>query len=258
MELFIFDVDGVLVSLKAIPNHDAVRLSAQVARRHALAYLTGRDATWLERNMVLRALGKQFEKTRPAHHHIATENAGVLMYHDRERWISARNPAFPDLSPLRQQVREQTKGIPGVVFHADKQAIITVGVDHKLGREHPTVIQGMQQAGEIMQSLIRQHADHVEYQRTTNAHDIIPKGLNKTYGADYLMRQLKDPPEHVYMFGDAPADLVMIAAAKQRNLPYTFYYVGDPKELPKEADPNIHVYPNLYDRAVVDILKSLS
>lgn len=259
MKLFIFDVDGPLVDLNAQANPEGIGLSAKVAKSHALAYLTGRDATWLAGNHVLNLLATAMRDSPPDWHLVAAENAGVLLsYIRRGEWIPLRNPRFPDLSDLRLEVIEKTRDITGVVFHWSKEAIITVSVDHDLGRNHPMVQSSMERVGAIFARIVSENKDRIEYQRTTNAHDIIPKGLNKTYGADYLMRQLKDPPEHVYMFGDASADLVMIEAAKQRNVPYTFYYVGDPQELPKEADPNIHVYPNLYDRAVVDILRSLS
>lgn len=259
MNLWIADIDGVFTDLLAHPNQEAISLSARIGSMDSFAYVTGRAARWLEQN-ILPILGEAYLRYSPLFPVICAEYGSVILRHDKEGgWRKKFNTSSTALDHLRQKVRSLIASIPGVFYDPDKEIMISIEAQHLMrAAQYDIVEKGLKEAEHILKELAT-HNNALEYQRTTYACDLVPRGLNKAYGARFILDNIGFTPQHAYLLGDSPSDLLLADVMLERTIPYTMFYVGDPSMLATQKEKYSFQLPKdgRYDQGTLEILQSL-
>ena len=258
MNLWIADIDGVFTNLLARPNREAIFLSAQIGSRDFFAFVTGRAARWLEQN-ILPTLEEAYQQHPQLFPVICAEYGGVILrYYKKVGWRKEFNTFFPPLNHLRQKVLSLISDIPGVFYDLDKEIMISIEAQHSMrDTQYDVVEKGLKQTERILKELAA-NSNTLEYQRTTYACDLVPRGLNKAYTARFVLDNIGFTPHHVCLLGDAPSDLLLADVMIERRIPYTIYYVGDPSTIARQKEKYSFQLPKdgRYDQGTVEILQS--
>jgi len=255
MNLWIADIDGVFTDFLAKPNSKAILLSTQLGMKCPFSYITGRSVGWLQGNF-LSILSVAFERFKPSHAIIGAEYGGVLFHFENGRWVEKHKTESPISAELRQEIQTAIEKIPGVFFDSSKEIMISVEAEHSMREEqHEIVEKGLADAELILKKAAVSSAQ-LEYQRTTYACDLVPRGLNKEYGARLVKRAIGFQPSHVHLLGDAPSDLLLVHAV--RDLPYTMHYVGDQSKLTDEQRERyvLEFSRQKYDLGTIETLRA--
>lgn len=259
MNLWIADIDGVFTDFLARPNREAIFLSAQIGSQTPFAYVTGRATRWLEKN-IFPILGEAYLQYSSLFPVICAEYGGVILRYDKEKgWQKDFNAQFTALKTLRQKVISLTSSIPGIFYDLDKEIMISIEAQHSMrATQYDVVEKGLNEAERIMKRLA-EHSNVLEYHRTTYACDLVPRGLNKAYSAHFVLDNIGFAPQHAYLLGDAPSDLLLADAMIECRIPYTMYYVGDPSTLATQGKEYSIQLPKdgQYDQGTVEILQSM-
>ncbi len=258
MNLIIADIDGVFTDTAACPNSRAISLSAQLGSKCPFAFVTGRAARWLEKHL-LSPLAEAYQNYRPSFSPlICAEYGGVIMqYMPESQWV--RKSLFPiSLEQHRKRIQAKMEGISGVLFDSEKEVMISVEADHSMEDTPSLIADGLAWAEAILKAEAASDPA-LEYQRTTYACDLVPKGLNKAYGARYIIDSLGFIPDQVDLIGDAPSDLLLADPLIEKNIPYLMHYVGEEKKLAHtELDRYaIHFSSAKYDKGTIEIFEQM-
>ena len=234
MVLWIADVDGVFTDFRARPSERVIFLSARIGAREPFGYVTGRGASWLSRNL-MPTLTEAYTQSPPRLGLVCAEYGGIILRWQDGEWHKERNPQFSALDDLRAYLRSRIASVTGVFFDEEKEVMISVEARHDLrAADHGGVEKGLQIAEQILQEQVENYPE-LEYQRTTYCCDLVPKGMNKAFGASYILAHVTDVPTHVYLLGDARSDLLLADPIRSRHIPYTMYFVGEEALLPSDV-----------------------
>lgn len=259
MDLWIADMDGVFTDLEARPNAEAIRLSAAIGARAPFAYVTGRAAAWIERN-VLPVLDEAIVGSRlqPVHPLVCAELGAITLHRLADgTWAKRHRASFRALADLRIKVRPLVERIPGVFFDTEKEVMISAEADHALRQSDPHVIEaGLQEADRLFRDLAAERRS-VEVHRTTYACDLVPRGLSKSFGARRVLEERQGKPSFVHLLGDSLSDLALADPCKEWGIPYQFYFVGDKQLLTEKHRRNyvLAVPTKPYDEGTIEILQ---
>lgn len=256
MILWIADIDGVFTDFYGRPNEKAIFLSATIGSREPFTYVTGRGAKWLTRHF-LPTLKKIYQEKPPRLGLICAEYGGVILRWQKGQWHKEHNPQFPALDDLRDKLRSQIAKVPGVFFDEEKEVMITIEAKHDLrATDHNGVEKGLRIAEQLLQGQVKIHPG-LEYQRTTYACDLIPKGMNKAYGTSHILAHVGGGPEHVHLLGDSYSDLLLADPIRARHLSYTIHFVGDETALTAKLRKkySIEISPKQYAEGTVEVLQ---
>lgn len=258
MLLYIADVDGVLTDARARPNNNVIALSAKIGHTSPFAYVTGRSARWLE-DHIIPVLEDVYRASPPCFSLLCAEYGGVLLRYDHGVWSKEEDSKFSAIGVLRSEARLRIAEIPGVFFDESKDIMVSVEARHDLReRAHEDVERGLARAEEVLKELA-QVDPMLEYQRTTYACDLVPRGMNKAYGADRVLSLLGVRPSRAELFGDAPSDFGLAEPFVREGIPYTVNYVGKPEKLgEKELCHPIVIPSGHYDLGMLELLASMS
>jgi hydroxymethylpyrimidine pyrophosphatase-like HAD family hydrolase len=259
--LFIADVDGVFTNEKAEPNEEAITLSAQIGVREPFAYVTGRGRPWLGRNF-LPTLASVYRNQKPKKGIICAEYGAFGIRWINSEWRSGINSdlfSIPDA--LRDEIRIEIEQLSdGVFFDKDKEIMISVEARHELREENgELVVQRLDSAERILRGHAGKHVG-LEYQRTTYACDLVPRGMNKAFGARHILTSIMFPPKETHLIGDSLSDLLLAEPFIEEGIPYTLHFVGDPALITPEVCQKyvIDIPSKRYDEGTLEVLKRFS
>lgn len=259
MILWIADVDGIFTDFHAQPSREAIVLSAKIGTREPFGYVTGRGARWLSRHL-LPLLTDIYQKEAPQLGIACAEYGGVILRWQDGQWHKERNPQFPALDHLRADLRSRIADVPGVFFDEDKDVMVSVEARHDLRvADNKVVEEGLQIAEQLLQEQATSRPE-LEYQRTTYACDLVPKGMNKAYGASYILAHVAKVPEFTHLLGDARSDLLLADPFREKGIPYTVHFVGDETTLTDNLRRQYVIEPSAkrYAAGTVELLQRFS
>ncbi|MBN3036935.1 MAG: HAD-IIB family hydrolase [Candidatus Diapherotrites archaeon] len=216
MDLFVFDVDGVLTDEYARVDEDLVKAVDSLSLKHAVALVTGRSWQWLEKH-VLPFISDGSSM------HFFCENGNVLVKKSGGKYRARILDALPRLASA--EVKRRVSGLKGVFFDDSKRTMVSVEAVHELAVKDPELVSGdLDAAGEILREVGERFS--LEYVPTTYARDLVHPGVNKKSAMKCVLRAL-GWPTHAFVFGDSPADALMSEALLEESVPHEFFYVGE-------------------------------
>ncbi|HLD25576.1 MAG TPA: hypothetical protein VJC05_00865 [Candidatus Andersenbacteria bacterium] len=227
--MILADIDGVFVSLSGKPNTAALQLAAQYARRQPVAFLTGRERAALE-EIFLPAWERAWESSTPPHELcVGAEYGAILLTPTPENiWQEELTLDTVPAAAARAAVQEVAQRYPKLVFRKRKRIVLTVAIPSVPDWDTPERRAQLAAADPELQEIAQRFGLTIQY--STKAIDLLPPGLDKTYGAEVILSRLRHTPEHVHIFGDAPADKLMTVACERRGLPFSYYHVDSDEE----------------------------
>lgn len=232
MRAWIFDVDGVLTNLQTRDISQPTILSSllQILTAHdLLTFNTGRDIAWVQRT-ILDHLQKMLpDPTLLSHSFIAGEKGGTYQQYGMEEEIAT------DLI-VDQKIVENIKKLihdefsDCAFFDEGKKTMVSI----EMRRDTSPEVFALRQQ-ELIPALKKlliesEHPEEFVIDPALIAVDIQSKRAGKDLGVEHILtwvEEHKHQPDMFYCFGDSPTDLHMGTLLQEKNLPFSFIYVGD-------------------------------
>lgn len=232
IRLIALDIDGCLIGPDEqllLPTATALRQASSIA---PIALLTGRSRSYVER--LIEAL--------------TTVNApsvieGGCFLFIPENGITIPHPSLPeDLSIFNNIRRMLETSLPDIRIEAGKDICIS------LHRPKETSIEPLFKK---VLSILEDIPETVSVTHSSEAVDIIPYGIDKGAGIEFLSAYSRISLNHILVIGDSKNDLPSLKRAGMVGCPANAH--DDVKTIVKEK--NGHIAERSYGEGIVDILR---
>jgi hydroxymethylpyrimidine pyrophosphatase-like HAD family hydrolase len=263
---YFFDADGVLTSKDAKPNKPVIEMVANLGTRAVTTIITGRPARWLQR-CILPTMSGPYRRHQPLSPVVAyAEYGAVQLTRQANRQFSEEILGTP-LDALRDQVTAFIRdlGNTSIVMDTDKHVIVTAvatfAQNPKLSYVKEHVDDGLNRVGAFMQQLAAESNGNVTYEKSLYARDLVPKEFGKGPAVAQALVTYAETfgglPPKVSVFGDSLTDYDMTEPLRQLNIPYTFYFVGDPEIILHLNDRHIDITSKRHDLGTLEVIRIL-
>lgn len=262
---WIFDVDGVLVHLekRQLVEKDLITHILNLLQQGDLvAFASGRSTHWQRENVIKLLEDKAKEQGLSMslldRVFISGEFGGTRIYfHEgHERDEVNKDHVIP------KDVFEELLACVEPFLHdfilEPKQTIFTIFTKKlkTFSTDCPILVAKFQTVIDThsLQEEIEVHAD-------TSAINVKYKRANKRYATEQILSWIQgknQEVEHIYAFGDNLSDLEIGEELTNKNLLFTFVYVGDPTKLPKNLSFPITKTQEHFDKGTLEFLKQFS
>lgn len=238
MAFYIFDVDGVLTDELARPDQEVLRAIGRLHKKEEqVAFITGRSRKWLADN-VFPALDASLDWS--SLYCVAEHGAIKGKGPDINSWKLDRDFVIPEKVKKELYKISRKPEYEGLIEWDDtKESMGTVesvhgepGDEEHLEKTRKALKDYVEEAKKVAE----EHGKKVVI--STYGVDVTPPDLSKKIGAKWVLNQVSDQNQNVYVFGDSKSDLVMAETAKQCGIKEVhFFWVGDGNE--PDNSPNI-------------------
>lgn len=261
---WLFDVDGVLVHIE---EHRIVEIQliheiiTHLSHHEPIALISGRSAEWQKDN-VITLIHQEFTKTPqdPSlldNLYISGEFGGTAIEFVHGKEVFGKDTSLLIPQDLLADATEIAKPFQGDIVIEPKQTIFTIFAHsiHQYNQVADTLL-------EKFQKLVKHYhlQDEIEVHRDTISINIRHKKATKHYATHQFLSWLKRKninPQHYYAFGDSASDIQIGEELAQRQLPFTFVFVGLPEKLPGHLSFPVVETQERFDKGTVAFLKSV-
>ncbi len=266
-EAFIFDIDGVLVSIDThrIENPQILQFLIQLLlKNEPVALNTGRPLSWVK-NAIINNIEKEIKDKSLLKNLIAVcEKGGVVLTFD----TNGVEKIFIDKSinindDIKNAVRQMiaTKFPNDVFYDEEKQTMVTVEKKEEITLKHFNEIHPLLdiEIKKILEKLDKE--SKINFIPTTIDTDIENNFVGKDFGVSKILAWLKSKghsKDKFITFGDSLSDLAMAEHLSKEGYLVKFVFTGE-----KEIDINnyqfeIIITDQKYDKGTLEYLSKIN
>ncbi len=244
MNVWIFDVDGVLSNLLTREISQPTLFSSLLTiltRGDLLTFNTGRGTAWVQRNILTHLETMLPDPSLLRNCFIVGEKGGTYQQYGQSEEIVSRLTVDPILREKIQTLVQQEFS-DCAFFDEDKKTMISVEMRKDVSLEYYA-----QRQNELLPTLEKffkesEQKDNYTIDTGLIATDIQHISAGKDLGVEHILtwvEEHKHAPDMFYCFGDSPTDLHMGVTLKEKNLHFSFVYVGEQPIAPTTFAPII-------------------
>lgn len=265
--MFIFDVDGVICSLKEKnPNPTILTYIAdELKKNHLVALNTGRSLDWVVKRAAKTLINNSNIKPFLRNFIVVGEKGGVWSTFDKNGDLQEHVDKSLSVSlNLKKEIGKIVASKYSNSMFLDEGKKTAISVEMNDGYDLQKYQQDQNSLIIDINSLIKKYKLEDALILTPNpiAIDVDTKGVGKHLGIRRILDILESKKMKAKTFitiGDLPADFKMAEELHRKNLPVEFVFVGDKRTLTKKTYPfKITFTKNQYEKGTLEFLKSLS
>lgn len=265
-EIFVFDIDGVLTSLKThkIEEKDLINFIVKILERgEPVSFNTGRAIPWVKQNLISKIEEEIPNKSFLSNLFAVGEKGGAWIEFNtegNESFVIDKNIKFPEVleEELRKLIHEKFSN--KIRYEEGKKTMASLLKSDLISRDDYDRMHA-EIDSEIEKILINLDLNNTfKIVPTTLDTDIESVNAGKDAGMKKILDWLKEKnyeAQEFVTFGDSLSDLAMAEHLAENNHNVRFIYVGDKEIDPKDYKFQIILTKEKFDKGTLEYLSSI-
>lgn len=263
MNVYIFDVDGVITDRNTQVNSKILHLLVTLIEKgNFIAFVTGRSLVRIQTEILI-PIEKLVRNTNTLEHiYVACEFGGIHAEYENGVRLTRVEEKLKPSKEFEEQTKQIVDEFKDSTFFEDKQTLLTF--THKPHTPFELFKADQDKLIMRLETLLEKEnlKDSFEVQRDAIATNLRHKNLNKSFATHEVLEWLDKKgvqPESYLVFGDAKSDLEMGYELSTQGKNFTFFYVGDRKDIEGvQCAFDITYTQKQFDQGTLEYLKTHS